>query len=135
MGCIELCGGVHTAQTPTQTEITIEPIVVCICICVCVGVCVGVGQCECTITANGHFSIPQELYQSKPWNSRMCSAASRNILQRPYSYSRLQGFSSRMVPVEAVRPATGVNSASSMTQRAPQSDRVTVLATLASDKE
>ena len=25
MGCIELCRGVHTAQTPTQIQITIEP--------------------------------------------------------------------------------------------------------------
>ena len=46
MGFIELCAAVHTAQTPTQTRITIEPIVVCI--------GVGVGQCERTIRAEHH---------------------------------------------------------------------------------
>ena len=49
MGFIELCGAVQTAQTLTQTQITIEPIVVSIGVCVGVGVDVGVGQCECTI--------------------------------------------------------------------------------------
>ena len=44
MGFIELCGVVQTAQTLTQTQITIEPIVVSI------GVCVSVWQCERTIT-------------------------------------------------------------------------------------
>ena len=48
MGFIELCGGVHTAQTLTQTQTTIEPIVVSIGVCVGVGVEVGVGQCERT---------------------------------------------------------------------------------------
>ena len=47
---------VHTAQTPTQTQITIEPIVVCI------GVCVGVGQSERTIKLSFHFVRLQRLY-------------------------------------------------------------------------
>ena len=47
LGFIELCAAVHTAQTPTQTQITIEPIVVCI--------GVGVGQCERTIRAEHHW--------------------------------------------------------------------------------
>ena len=45
MGFIEMCGAVQTAQTLTQTQITIEHIVVS----VGVGVDVGVGQCERTI--------------------------------------------------------------------------------------
>ena len=58
MGFIELYGTVHTAQTPTQTQITIEPIVVCIG--VCVGV--GVGQSERTIKLSFHFVRLQRLY-------------------------------------------------------------------------
>ena len=46
MGCIELCGGVHTAQIPTQTKTTINYYWTHFCHCRC---CIGVRQCECTI--------------------------------------------------------------------------------------
>ena len=46
VGSIVIWRTVHTAQTPTQTQITIEPIVVCI------GVSVGVWQCKHTISIN-----------------------------------------------------------------------------------
>ena len=46
VGFIELCGAVQTAQALTQTQITIEPIVVSTGVCVGVGVDDGVGQCE-----------------------------------------------------------------------------------------
>ena len=42
-----ICGTIYAAETPTQTQITVEPVVVNISVCVCVGV--GVWQCERTI--------------------------------------------------------------------------------------
>ena len=47
MSCVEMCGGVHTAQRHLSTQI---PIDVCILeIGLCLGVCLGIGRCECTI--------------------------------------------------------------------------------------
>ena len=50
MGCIELCGGVHSGQRQTLSHI---PIGHCSdCIGLGLGVCVGDGQCEHTMIVN-----------------------------------------------------------------------------------
>ena len=49
MGSIEIYRNVQTAQIPTQTQITTEPIVVAI------GVGVGIWQCERTIRLRGYL--------------------------------------------------------------------------------
>ena len=55
MSCIELCGGVHTAQRQTSIQIPIDfNVSLSVFVCVSICYCLDVGQCEHTINPKLH---------------------------------------------------------------------------------